>query len=113
MLHRVIIDVDNARIIRLQMPPDYHRATLGDNFSLRDMQWSPDASRLAFASTSRDHKQAVLRIAESGTGAVRTVLEETVATHYESRTGWQVLWPTRMFSGIRSATIGDSCTFMT
>ena len=28
------------------------------------------------------------------TGAVRTVLDEKVATHYESRTGWQVLWAT-------------------
>ena len=29
--------------VRFQMPPDYHRATLGDNFSLTDMTWSPDA----------------------------------------------------------------------
>ena len=36
MLHRVIIDVGTGRVIRLQMPPDYHRATLGDDFSLRD-----------------------------------------------------------------------------
>jgi dipeptidyl-peptidase-4 len=93
MLHRVIIDLDAARIVRLQMPPDYHRATLGDNFSLRDLQWSPDSARLAFASTSRDHKQAVLCVADAATGAVRTVMEETVPTHYESRTGWRVLWP--------------------
>ena len=93
MLHRVIIDVDAGRVVRLQMPPDYHRATLGDNFSLRDMQWSPDSARLAFASTSRDHKQAVLRVADAVSGAVRTVMEETVTTHYESRTGWRVLWP--------------------
>jgi dipeptidyl-peptidase-4 len=94
MLQRVIIDVDTARIIRMQMPPDYHRATLGDNFSLRDMQWSPDASQLAFASTSRDHKQAVLRVTDATSGAVRTVFDETAPTHFESRTGWQVLWPT-------------------
>jgi dipeptidyl-peptidase-4 len=94
MLHRVIIDVDAARITRLQMPPDYHRATLGDNFSLRDMQWRPDASQLAFASTSRDHKQAVLHVADAVTGTVRRVFDETVPTHFESRAGWQVLWPT-------------------
>ncbi len=94
MLQRVIIDVDAARVLRLQMPPDYHRATLGDNFSLRDLQWNPDSSQLAFASTSRDHKQANLCAADATTGVVRQVLEETVATHYESRTGWQVLWPT-------------------
>ena len=94
MLHRVIIDIDAGRIIRFQMPPDYHRATLGDNFSVNDLKWSPDTSQLAFASTSRDHKQAVLRVADAATGTVRTVFDETAPTHFESRTGWQVLWPT-------------------
>jgi dipeptidyl aminopeptidase/acylaminoacyl peptidase len=94
MLQRVILDVDAGRVIRLQMQPDYHRATLGDNFSLRDMQWSPDASQLAFVSTSRDHKQAVFRVADAATGVVRTVFDETAPTQFESRTGWQVLWPT-------------------
>jgi dipeptidyl aminopeptidase/acylaminoacyl peptidase len=97
MLHRVIIEVDTGRVIRFQMPPDYHRATLGDNFSLRDLQWSPDATKLAFISTSRDHKQAVLRIADASTGAVRTVMDETVKTQYESRIGCQVLWATNEF----------------
>jgi len=97
MLHRVIIEADTGRVIRFQMQPDYHRATLGDNFSLRDMQWSPDSSRLAFISTSRDHKQAVLRIADAATGAVRTVYEEKVATQYESRIQCQVLWATNEF----------------
>lgn len=93
MLQRVIIDVDTAQTIRLQMPPDYHRATLGDNFSLSDMLWSPDAAQLAFVSTSRDHKQAVFRVADASTGGVRTVFDETVATHFESRAGWRVVWP--------------------
>jgi dipeptidyl aminopeptidase/acylaminoacyl peptidase len=97
MLHRVIIEADTGRVIRFQMPPDYHRATLGDNFSLRDMQWSPDSSRLAFISTSRDHRQAALRIADSANGAVRTILEEKVATQYESRVQCQVLWGTNEF----------------
>ena len=94
MLHRVIIDVDAGRIVRLQLPPEYHRATLGDDISMNDYVWSPDASRLALASTSRDHKHTVLRVADANTGAVRTVFEETVPTHFESRTGWRVLWPT-------------------
>lgn len=97
MLHRVIIEVDTGRIVRLQMQPDYHRATLRDNFSVRDMQWSPDNSKLAFISTSRDHKQAVLRVADAATGAVRTVFDETVPTQYESRIGCQILWPTNEF----------------
>ncbi len=94
MLHRVIIDVDTARVIRFQIPPDYHRATLGDDVSLRDWQWKPDGSQLAFISTSRDHKQAVLRVADASTGAIRTVMEEKVATQYQSRVGCQVLWAT-------------------
>jgi dipeptidyl aminopeptidase/acylaminoacyl peptidase len=94
MLHRVIIDADTGATVRLKMDPDYHRATLGDNFSLSDMTWSPDAAKLAFVSTSRDHKSAVLRVADAATGDVRTVLDETVATHYESRTGWRILWAT-------------------
>ena len=91
-MHRVIIDVESGRITRFQMPPDYHRATLGDNFSLSDMQWSPDASQLAFVSTSRDHKQAIFRVADAATGAVRTVFDECEKTHFESRSGWRVLW---------------------
>ncbi|MEW5982361.1 MAG: DPP IV N-terminal domain-containing protein [Acidobacteriota bacterium] len=92
MLHRVVIDVGTGEVVRFQMPPDYHRATLGDDVSVRDWQWKPDGSSLAFISTSRDHKEAVLRVADTATGAVRTVMEEKVATHYESRIGCHVLW---------------------
>jgi dipeptidyl aminopeptidase/acylaminoacyl peptidase len=93
MLHRVVIDVDAAKTVRLQMEPDFHRGTISDNISVRDYNWSPDGSKLALASVSRDHKQVWLRVADTVTGAVRTVLEEKVATHYESRTPWDVLWP--------------------
>jgi dipeptidyl-peptidase-4 len=92
MIHRVIIEVDGPRSVRLQMPPDFHRATLSDDISMTDYKWSPDGSRLAFVSTSRDHKQAVLRVAEAATGVVRTVFDETVPTQYESTSGWEVLW---------------------
>jgi dipeptidyl aminopeptidase/acylaminoacyl peptidase len=94
MLHRVVIDVESGGITRFQMEPDYHRATLGDNFSLSDMEWSPDAKQLAFVSTSRDHKQAIFRVADAATGAVRTVFDETEKNHFESRAGWRVLWST-------------------
>ena len=92
MVHRVIIEVESGRVVRLQMPPDFHRATLGDNLSMNDYNWSPDGSQLALVSTSRDHKEAVLKVADASTGVVRTVLSEKVPTHYESRTGWRVLW---------------------
>ena len=94
MIHRVIIDVDAGRVIRLQMPPDFHRATYSDNISMNDYNWSPDGSRLALASVTRDHRTATLKLADATTGAVRTVMSESTNTHYESRTGWQVLWAT-------------------
>lgn len=94
MLHRVVIDVESSRMTRLKMEPDYHRATLGDNISMNDYNWSPDGSQLAIASVSRDHKQVWLRVADTTTGAVRPVMEEKVATQFEARSGWQVLWPT-------------------
>ncbi len=94
MLQRVIIEVDAGRVIRLKQPPDFHRSTIGDNITMADYNWSPDGSRLAFVSTSRDHKQAIFKVADATTGDVRTVFEETAPTHFESRTGWRMLWAT-------------------
>ncbi len=94
MLHRVVIDTDSGAVVRFKMAPDYHRAMLGDDFSVRDMTWSPDAASLAFVSTGRDHKTATVRVADSATGDVRTVFEESEKTHFESPAGWRVLWAT-------------------
>lgn len=98
MLHRVIIDVEARKVINIQVQPDPHRGTLSDDISstdtFDDVDWSDDNSQLAFVSTSRDHKQERLRIADAATGAVREVLEETVATQYESGQGainWRYL----------------------
>jgi len=98
-IQRVIIEVDGPRVIRLKLPPDQHRSTLCDDLQCRggewaDVEWSPDASQLAFVSTSRDHKQEQLRIADAATGTIREVLEETAATQYESGQGrfnWRYL----------------------
>jgi dipeptidyl aminopeptidase/acylaminoacyl peptidase len=92
MLHRVVIDTETGKITRLRMEPDFHRATLGDNISMNDYNWSPDGTRLALASVSRDHKHVWLRVADTSTGDVREVFDETVPTQFESRTGWRVLW---------------------
>ncbi len=92
MIQRVIIEVDAPRVIRLQMPPDYHRGTVEDDITMQDLNWSPDGSKLAFISTSRDHKDAWVRVADASTGSVRTVFHEHVATHYEMNCEWNVLW---------------------
>ncbi|MEB0299367.1 DPP IV N-terminal domain-containing protein [Mucilaginibacter sp. 5C4] len=89
-IQRVIIDVENPKIIRFNIAPDPHRATLSDDIassgSFDDADWKADGSEFAFVSTSRDHKNEKFRIANATTGAVREVFEETVKTQYES--GW-------------------------
>ena len=94
MIHRVVIEPDSGAVVRFQMPPDFHRAMLGDDFSVNDMIWSPDAAHLAFVSTARDHKSATVRVANATTGVVRTVFDESEKTHFESPAGWRVLWAT-------------------
>ncbi len=91
MIERVVVDVENPRVIRFLMERDQHRSTLCDDLpcrgSWRDVQWSPDSSEVAFASTSRDHKITRLRVAGSSSGEVRDVLVETVETFFESGDG--------------------------
>jgi dipeptidyl aminopeptidase/acylaminoacyl peptidase len=87
-IHRVIIDVDAAKVINLQVAAEPHRASLSDDISssgtFDDVDWKEDGSQLAFLSTSRDHKQEKFRIADAATGTVREVFEEVVPTQYES-----------------------------
>ncbi len=97
-IQRVIIEVEQPKVIRLQIPPDARRGTLCDDISCTgafdDNEWNADGSKLAFVSSSRDHKEAKLRIADAATGAVKEVLEEKVATQYESGQGminWRYL----------------------
>jgi dipeptidyl aminopeptidase/acylaminoacyl peptidase len=98
MIQRVIINVDTPKVIRLQIPPDFHRGTLSDDVAssgtFDDVDWNPNDNELAFVSTSRDHKVEKFRIANANTGAVREVFEETVPTQYESGQGainWRYL----------------------
>jgi dipeptidyl-peptidase-4 len=89
MIERVVIDVPSGKMVRFKMPPDQHRSTLCDDVACRgtkwtDVEWSPDSKQVAFVSTSRDHKDEHLRVANAATGDIRDVLEEKVATQYES-----------------------------
>jgi dipeptidyl-peptidase-4 len=95
-IQRVVIHLDGPRVVRLKMPPDEHRSTTADDIkdrggTIADLQWSPDGSRLVFVSTSRDHKHEILREADPETGDVRVVLEEKVATFFESGGNWRFL----------------------
>lgn len=88
-IDRVVIHIDQPRVVKLKMPPDQHRSTITDHIATRegrfvDVEWSSDASSLAFVSTSRDHKHVVFREADPETGEVREVMDETAETFFES-----------------------------
>ena len=58
------------------------------------MQWYPDGQKLAFVSSSRDHKIATFRVADAATGAVKDIMHEEVKTQFESGDNvpnWRVL----------------------
>lgn len=98
-IYRVIIDISrDPKIVRLKMSSDVRRGTLCDDISCEggfdDVAWSEDSRRLVFVSTSRDHKQENVRIADCETGEVKNIFEEKVATQYESGQGsinWKYL----------------------
>ena len=48
---------------------------------------APTVRRVAFVSTSRDHRHEQLRVADATTGAIRDVLEEKAETFFESGNG--------------------------
>jgi dipeptidyl-peptidase-4 len=92
MIERVVIDVATRKVVRLKMPPDQHRSTLCDDVACHgsawdDVEWSPDDAHLAFVSTSRDHKQEWFRVADTSTGDVREVMNETAPKFFESGNG--------------------------
>lgn len=103
-IYRVIINVENPKVIFLNISPDPRRSTDMDDITadgkLVDVEWSPDASKLAFVSTSRFHKTEKVRIADAATGNVSEIFEEDVPTQFESGYGgvnWRYLPASREF----------------
>ena len=100
-LERVIIHLDNQpKIVPLQMASDFQRSTITDHVAARsgefyDNDWKEDGSLLSFVSSSRDHKIAALKIADTKTGKVSPVLTEETKTYFESgvrKINWNVLY---------------------
>ncbi len=99
-IHRVVIALDGGdgrpKVTRLQMPADQHRSRVSDHIAcgteLCDLQWFPDGSKLAFVSSSRDHKQMWMRVADARTGEVKTLFEETSATQIGDASLDDALW---------------------
>ena len=104
-IERLIIDIKSKKITKLKMKNDFQRSTTTDHIAgrggeLLDTQWSEDSSKLAFISSSRDHKEAHLQIADSKTGNVYSVHKENVDTYYESGVrseNWKVLFDSNEF----------------
>ncbi len=105
MIERAVIDTENpGEVLFLDMERDAHRSTICDhiycNGTFSDVDWSEDGERLAFVSSSRDHKVATLRVSDATTGAVRDVYTESVETFFESgydNVNWSVLWDSNEF----------------
>jgi len=102
MIERVVVHIEDNKTVRLEMPPDFHRGTTTDHIAdwdgtFLDVRWSQDSQQLAFVSSSRDHQDAWLRVADAESGQVREVLHEHVPTYYESGVGaenWNVFFET-------------------
>jgi dipeptidyl-peptidase 4 len=99
-ISRVIVDLSadgSNRVVRLKMAPDAHRSTVSDHIAcddgtVCDVQWFADGTHVAFISSSRDHKQAWLRIANATTGEVREVLHEESKTQIGDASLPENLW---------------------
>ncbi len=91
MVERVVVHLDGSRVVRLDTPPDHQRSSsccgMARGQQWADVEWSADASALAFVSVSRDYRTATLRLADPETGSVRTVLSESHPIFFESHAG--------------------------
>jgi dipeptidyl aminopeptidase/acylaminoacyl peptidase len=99
-LHRLVVDLNGGtspQVVRFRMDPDFHRSTVSDHVqcdggAVCDLQWWPDGSKVAFISSSRDHKHAWFRVADATTGEVRTLFEETSPTQIGDASLAENLW---------------------
>ncbi len=101
MLERVVLHVEDRRVVELDTPPDHQRTSsccgLARGQQWADVEWSDDGERLAFVSVSRDYRTVTLRVADPESGAVETILEESHPQFYETNIAsgglpnWRVL----------------------
>ena len=104
-IERIFIQVSSGRIIKFKMGRDYQRSTTTDHIAdwdgtLLDANFSDDGEKLAFISSTRDHKEAHLQIADVKTGDVKSVYTEVTKTYYESGVSgenWKVFFDSNEF----------------
>ena len=78
-----------------------------------DYDWSPDGTKLALASVSRDHKHARLRVADAATGAVRKVSRKRRRRTTNRARMARAVGHERIHLELASATTGGSSTCTT
>ena len=104
-IERLFINVETGKVTPFKMKRDYQRSTTTDHIAgrggiLLDANFSSDGKKLAFISSSRDHKEAHLKIADVKTGNVKSIYEEVTNTYYESGVSgenWRVFFKTNEF----------------
>ena len=104
-IERLFINVETGKVTPFKMNRDYQRSTTTDHIAgrggvLLDANFSKDGKKLAFISSTRDHKEAHLKIADVKTGNVKSVYKEVTKTYYESGVNgenWRVFFKTNEF----------------
>ena len=104
-IERIFIDVDSGKITNLKMGRDFQRSTTTDHIAdrdgtLLDANFSADSKKLAFISSTRDHKEAHLKIADVKTGNIKSIYKEITKTYYESGVSgenWRVFFKSNEF----------------
>lgn len=99
VIEPVVIDATSGNMVRLKIAPQQHRSMECDDVSCdgdgkwNDVEFSPDDAHLAFVTTSRDHKDEEVRLADTATGNVRDIYHEHVDSYYgwQSKTDWKYL----------------------
>ena len=104
-IERIFIDVNSGKITPFKMGRDFQRSTTTDHIAdwdgtLLDANFSKDSKKLAFISSTRDHKEAHLKVADVRTGNIKSIYKEITKTYYESGVSgenWRVFFDTNEF----------------
>ena len=104
-IERIFIDVNSGKITPFKMGRDFQRSTTTDHIAdwdgtLLDANFSKDSRKLAFISSTRDHKEAHLQVADVRTGNIKSIYKEITKTYYESGVSgenWRVFFDTNEF----------------
>ena len=104
-IERIFINVESGKISKFKMGRDFQRSTTTDHIAgwdgtLLDANFSKDGKKLAFISSSRDHKEAHLQIADVNTGNIKSIYKEVSKTYFESGVSgenWRVFFNSNEF----------------